>query len=685
MPHRVAIDVGGTFTDLCALDEETGDLLFVKDQTTPPNFADGVVRVFRRSGLKGKEVDRFIGTGSTIVINALTEMKGAKTALITTKGFRDVLEIQRSNRTDMYNFRYKKPETFVPRYLRFEIDERVDSQGRVLKPLKESDVLMVAKNLEDEKVEAIAICLFNSYANVQHEIICRNILKERLPDVPITMSHVLTREWREYERSNTAVFNAFVQPVVDRYLTNLDKELKRAGVDIMLHVMQSNGGVATLDRARETPIYEVESGPVGGVIGAAFIGEATRERNIISLDVGGTTAKTALVDDGEIRINTTYFIGRNQFSSGHPIKVPTVDIVEIGAGGGSVAWINEVGAFRVGPQSAGADPGPACYGKGGDKPTVTDGFLLTHVLNPNYFLGGEIKLDGKKAERAYRPLTEKLGMEVTEAALGAIRLASANMINALKLVSVRRGYDPRDFVMVAFGGAGPTFATSLASELGIRKVIIPRVPGVFSAWGMLLTDLRHDFVQTKVMPLTVENMSEIDTILESMQEEAFKLLKEEKINKEKVYFATFLDMRYHGQEHTVKVPLNLDRLGKRVVELVADNFHMLHEKEYTFRLYDPIEIVNIHLTALGKVMKPSLTILEEGSRNASLAVKETREVEISEKGPIKASIYERDNIPLNVMIRGPAVIEEPTSTTVLHENDKMVVDKFGSMIISIVV
>ncbi len=681
MAVRVAIDVGGTFTDLCALDEATGKIVFVKDSTTPSNFANGVVHVVKRSGLKGERIDRFIGTGSTMVINALTERKGAKTVLVTTKGFRDVLEIQRSNRTDLYNFRYKKPEPFVKRRLRFEVEERVDFAGNVLIPLKRDDVLRVAEACRREKAESVAVALYNSYANPSHEIECQQLLSERLSGVPITMSHELTREWREYERTNTAVMNAFVRPKVEQYLDSLENEMRSLGIKIKLHVMQSNGGVSTFEQGRKTPIYQVESGPIGGVIGALILGGAVNSENLITLDVGGTTAKTSLIDSGSFKINTEYNIGRSQFYAGYPVKVPVVDIVEIGAGGGSIAWVDELGSLKVGPRSAGAEPGPACYGKGGREPTITDAFVLSGVLDPNYFLGGEIRLDPSLSQRAFEELADKMKMGVLKVAVGVIRLATANMVNAMKLVSVRRGYDPRDFAIVAFGGCGPMFATALAKELGVKQVVVPRVPGVFSAWGMLMTDLRHDYIQTKVVKFNLNTLKELLAIVEGMMEKASDQLTEEGISRKNVRFETTFDMRYAGQEHTVPTPVPLGPDEKKALPVIERRFHQLHYKQYDFTLKDPLEVVNVHLVAFGRVKKPGMTLWRptEVKRRGS---PKTRRV-YAEKGFVKVAVYNRENLPSGTGIRGPAVIEEPTSTTILRENERMKVDKFGNLVIEV--
>ncbi len=678
MGYRVAVDVGGTFTDLCALNEKTGELVFVKDSTTPANFAHGVVQVIRKSGLKKEDFTSFLGNGSTIVINAITERKGAKTGLITTKGFRDVLEIQRSNRTDMYNFRYEKPRPFVPRHRVFEVDERLDFQGNVLKALDEKSVWAALEKCKGFGVESLAVCLYNSYSNPEHEEMIGEAARKILPQVPVTLSHELTREWREYERMNTAVMNAFVQPVVDLYLSTLTSELRKMGVTIPLHVMQSNGGVSTFDRARKTPIYQIESGPIGGIIGAAFLGRVIGEPNVLSLDVGGTTAKTSLVDDGEVKVNTDYKVARSAFSSGYPVKVPVVDIVEIGAGGGSIAWANEVGSLNVGPQSAAADPGPACYDRGGKSPTVTDAFLLTGVIDPDYFLAGEIKLQKSRSEEAFKELASTLGRSLRDAAIGTIQVAIANMINALKLVSVRRGYDPRDFAMVAFGGGGPMFATALARELGVERVIVPRVPGVFSALGMLLTDLRHDFLQTRVLRLSQEALKEALGVGEGFREEAVKRFEEERVLSADVWHELSFDLRYLGQEHTVNVPID----WKDSVADVEKKFHDRHFKEYTFKLTDPLEIVNIHLASYGKVKKPRLKKYK-ASGAVGDALKGKRNVVFENGKLLRIPVFQRDKLPSKNRLKGPAIIEEPTSTTILRPGDKLMVDDYGNLMISI--
>jgi N-methylhydantoinase A len=679
---RAAVDVGGTFTDVCALDEDTGDLIFIKDSTTPKDFSIGVMNTIKKSGVEGDRIRRFVATGSTMVINAITERKGAKTGLVTTKGFRDVLEIQRSNRTDMYNFMYRKPEPLVPRYLRTEVRERTDADGTVIDKLHEEDLEGITSLFKKEQVRSIAVCLYNSYANPAHEERCAARIKELFPGVYVSTSVSLCSEWREYERTNTAVINAYVQPIVDGYLQNLRKGLKNLGVKADLFVMQSNGGVASFEQAIATPVFQVESGPAGGVIGAAAVGSAAGMRNVIALDVGGTTAKTSLVDDGKVRISAEYNLEKTPFSAGYPLKVPIVDIVEIGAGGGSIIWADDVGSLRVGPISAGADPGPACYDKGGDKPTLTDAFVVTGIIDPEYFLGGEIRLRKDLSQKALGPLSKQLSLHLHELALGAIRIADANMINMIKLISVRRGYDPRDFAIVAFGGAGPMFAVDLARDLGVNTVIVPLVPGVFSAWGMLLTDLRHDFVQTKVMPFEGAILVQLNSIYDKLKQRAVEILHKEGVTDQETYFRPSLDLRYLGQEHTVNTPVDSIPLKPPDIQKTKERFDRLHQAHYTFSLKDPVEIVNTRLTAYGRVKKPAVKPMKKLKPSLSKARRGERRVGLLD-GECNAKIFERSLLPVGAKVKGPAIVEETTSTTLVGPGDVLTVNKYGHLIINV--
>ncbi|MFV2043636.1 MAG: hydantoinase/oxoprolinase family protein, partial [Anaerolineales bacterium] len=497
MAVRLATDIGGTFTDMVAFDERTGRVELGKAASTPNDLAQGILDSIADAPVNLAEANYFVH-GCTVVINAITERSGAKTALVTTAGFRDVLEIGRGNRPDMYNLRFKKPVPFVPRHLRFEVRERVNHRGEVLTPIHIEDLDPIVARCRADGVEAIAICLLHSYSNPEHEQHLVAALSEQLPGIAVTASHDITQEWREYERTSTVVLNAYVMPAVQHYLDRVQTAVSERGLTRQLHVMQSNGGTASFAMARQRPIHLIESGPVAGVSGAAVVGRAIGEPNVISLDIGGTTAKCSLIEGGEPKTTTEYRVEWTPLFPGYPVKTSVVDIVEIGAGGGSIAWFEEGEVLRVGPKSAGAEPGPACYGKGGSAPTVTDAKLVAGVINANNFLGGKVQLYPDLARQALEPIALRLGTTVESAANGVIRMVNSNMTEALKLVSVRRGYDPRDFALVAFGGGGAMHAAALAEELQLKKVIIPTNPAHFSAWGMLVTQPRVDVVRTRV-------------------------------------------------------------------------------------------------------------------------------------------------------------------------------------------
>ncbi len=686
---RLASDIGGTFTDLVYLDERTGALGSAKADTTPPEFERGVLETIRKAGIDARAADFFVH-GTTVIINALTERKGVRTGLITTRGFRDVLEIGRANRPDLYNLTYAKPRPFVPRALRLEVTERVNYKGEVLVSLVEAEVMAAAERLVAEQVEAIAVCFLHAYANPAHEARAAQLIRERFPQIAVTASHEITREWREYERTSTAVLNSYVKPIAGRYLDRLDRELTRTGVGGARYVMQSSGGTATFAAAREAPIAMVESGPVAGVLGAVAIGKVAGESNIISLDIGGTTAKTSLIERGEVKVTTEYKIEWTRATAGYPIKAPVVDIVEIGAGGGSIAWIDDAGSLHVGPQSAGAQPGPACYGRGGADPTLTDANVVAGRINPDYFLGGEIRLDVNRAREALRPIAKRFGLGEQEAALGVIRLANANMVNALKLVSVHRGYDPRDFTLVAFGGGGAMHATALAPELHIARVLIPSNPAVFSAWGMLMTDLRYDLIWTSIQRTSSAANNGLDAVWQTLERQALEYFTRQGVAKSRLVFARFADMRYAGQEHTVKVPVPATTMTKAAIAGVERAFHDLHEQRYTFRLPSAIEFVNFHLTAFGTVDKPRVPRLRSprsgsgrGKGNAREALKGRREVDFDRHGRLAAAVYERGRLTPGAQVKGPAIVEEPAATTVLFPGQRAEVDGFGNLIIEV--
>lgn len=672
---KVATDIGGTFTDLVYVNDR-GDLGIAKSHTTPPNFEQGVMDVIQQAGIEPDAIKTFIH-GTTVIINALTERKGAKTGLITTKGFRDVLEIARGNRPDLYNVRYQKPTPFVERYLRKEVEERLNYKGEELTPLNKNEIKEIVDFFKKEKVEAIAVSFLHSYANPVHEQETVAYIKALWPEVFVTASHEITKEWREYERTNTAVFNAYVKPIATSYVNKLDEKQKRSNN----YIMQSNGGTTTFENAKNIPIHIVESGPVAGIFGAAVLGNILGEKNIIAFDVGGTTAKCSLIENGEVKVSTDYYIERDDRHAGYPIKTPVVDIVEIGNGGGSIAWIDDAGSLKVGPKSAGALPGPVAYGQGGTEPTTTDANLLTGRLSPKNF---DYTVNMHKVKDAIETkIANYFNISAEEAALGIIRIANSNMLNALKLISIRKGYNPREFSLIAFGGGGSMHAAALAKELGVKKVIIPVASSVFSAWGMLMTDLRHDYIQTYITRLTDLDPAVINREWDNLENSAYHEFLYEDVKKSSVMFTRFLDMRYLGQEHTVKVPVPNGRWNKETLETIIQSFHELHEKTYTFKLENAeTEIVNLHLTAVGIVEKPEL---EKEHRDGEVkdAIKEVRPVYFEDTGWVQTDIYDRDKLPTLKTVTGPAIVEEKASVTVLYEGQTLVVDEYGNLILEI--
>ncbi|GHV29279.1 5-oxoprolinase [Spirochaetia bacterium] len=673
---RIATDIGGTFTDLVALDEQ-GRVYTVKGDTTPPNFEQGVIEVMEKSGINPGDLSAFIH-GTTTIINALTERKGAKTGLITTRGFRDVLEIARCNRPDLFNLVFAKPRPFIPRYLRFEVEERIAADGEIITPLNKAELAQAAEGLKKEGVEAVAVCFINSYANDKHEQETLACIKEALPGVFVTSSGQITREWREYERSSTVALNAYVGPVASQYIYKLEKELDRIGVKGGKFFMQSNGGTTPFEGARENPINMVESGPVAGVFGTAVLGKAIGEEQLIAFDVGGTTAKCSLIDRGEVKITTSYRIERTDRNAGYPIMIPVVDIVEIGNGGGSIAWIDPSGSLKVGPKSAGALPGPVAYGRGGTEPTTTDACLIAGRLSPANF-AGTVDIAAVEAALVNR-VGKPLGMDAEEAAVSVIRVAESNMYNALKLISVRRGYDPRDFTLVAFGGGGPMHAASLARELGIRRVVVPVAAAVFSAWGMLMTDMRHDYIQTRIRLLDQASPRELDQMWDGLLDKARKDFSSHGVSD--ISFDYYADMRYAGQEHTVKVRTPAPSWDDAAKAKIVKGFHETHEHYYTYRLEGtPVEIVNLHLAVYGKTDKPELKKLPRQNGSLEKAFKEKRRVYFSQEGWQDTPIYDRERLFPGARLTGPVLVEEKAAAALAGTGQTLTVDDYGNLII----
>ncbi len=671
---RVATDIGGTFTDLVALYD--GQVTAIKSHTVPDDFAQGVFNTLEKGAIAGADIAFFVH-GSTIVINTLTQRKGVKTGLITTRGFRDVLEIARGNTPDLFNTYYRKPKPCIPRYLRQEVSERTDHRGNIIAQPAEAELGAALDFFRGETVEALAVCFLHSYANPENEQLALAFIKRQWPGITVLASHQVCREWREYERANTTALAAYILPPADAYLNRLEQGLQEKGLNSAPFIMQSNGGIDSVDSARANPIGMVESGPAGGVLGALAYAKLIDEQNVITLDIGGTTAKCSLIHNGMARITTDYHIEKTRKNAGYPIKTPVIDIVEIGSGGGSIAWLDDAGCLRVGPRSAGSAPGPVAYGLGGRDPTITDANLLTGRINPERFAAGEIKPRLDRVRAAFADIAQQVAVEPIDAAQGVLQLANANMINVLKLVSLNRGHDPRDFSLMAFGGGGALHAVALAEELNIPKVIIPPYSAVFSAWGMLMIDLRRDYINTAIIPLHASAQADIDQRFAELQQEAEREFSAQGVPRSAIYHQHYLDTRYVGQEHTVK--LNV-RAGTLSIEALTADFHNAHEQEYTFRLDNAVEVVNLHLASFARVEKTELQALPRAGRvDPALALAGCREVVYADGNVLTAQIYARDRLRPGMEISGPAIIEETTGAAVIHQGNRVATDDYGGL------
>ena len=683
---RVATDVGGTFTDLAYFetDIESGEqrVRTAKVDTTPPDFERGVLELLHKAEVPFSDIG-FLAHGTTVIINAITERKGAKTGLITSEGFRDVLEIARGDRPNFFNLTYVKPPPFVPRYLRREVPGRMNYRGEELVPVDLAGLKDIVEAFCAESVEAIAICLLHSYANEAHEVAVLEKVRALAPEISVVASHQITRQWREYERTNTAVLSAYVQPTADRYLTNLNSSLEEGGFDGSLYIMQSNCGIDTVDSTRQTPITMIESGPASGVWGAAELGRLLDEPNVLALDIGGTTAKCSLIEGGHAKVISDYWIERNQENSGYPILAPVVDIVEIGNGGGSIAWVDHLGKLHVGPQSAGANPGPVSYGRGGSEPTTTDANLALGRINPEYFCGGAVTADMEAVNGALDQLAGVLEVSRDEAARGIVRIANHNMINALKLVSLNRGHDPRDFTLVTFGGGGGMHANALAKELQIENVIIPAESAVFSAWGMVMSDLRRDYFKTYLSDLDERAPARLQEVFGALEAQAHAEFSSEGLEAGQLNYVRFARFRYRNQEHSTEVLLPDDGVTANNLVEIRERFETNYEREYTYRLKTTVEVVGLHLVAQGEVGKLELVEKRVSGRKLKDAVKGQRRVDFDVDGIHDATLYDGALLEPGMTFDGPGIIEEPGDTIVINPASHAKVDQYGNVVLEI--
>lgn len=681
---RVATDVGGTFTDLVQFetDSRTGrsTVRSAKSPTTPPTFDRGVLDVFERAGVVFEEVQSHVH-GTTVVINAITERKGAKVGLIATEGFRDTLAIARGNRPDFFNLSYEKPEPFVPRYLRREIHGRLTYTGEEREPLDLVGLAPIVDDFRTDGVEAIAVCLLHSWANPGHERAVADEVRRLWPEASVVVSSDITREWREYERTSTAVLSAYVQPVAERYLRDLEAQLVAKSLGGPTLVMQSNCGVGSVDSVAAAPIVMVESGPASGFYGAAQLGRQLGDLNVLALDIGGTTAKCSLIEDGQVKIMTDYWLERDRSSAGYPAMVPVVDLVEIGNGGGSIAWVDEFKKLHVGPQSAGAKPGPVSYGAGGTAATTTDANLWLGRIGQDDFCGGDIVPDMAATERALSSVGESLGISTDAAARGIVRIANNNMVNALKLISLNRGHDPRDFTMVAFGGGGPMHAVALASELGVTKVVIPASASVFSAWGMIVSDLRHDYFVTALADVEQGSLDRLIAAFERTEQRAIADFAQDGVAEADIVMQLQGRFRYAGQEHTTDVTIEPGDLTPEGLPGLLERFGSMYEAEYTYRLDASVEMVGIHLIATVPNEEVHGQPADLGSEDPASAITGRRQIDFADDGIWEAVVYEATALSPGMGFAGPAVIEGAGTSVLVHPGWDVTMDAHHNLIL----
>ncbi len=685
---RVAADIGGTFTDIAAVTED-GELLTWKLPSTPPSFDDavstGIEALFRKHSIKLSEIDEVLH-GCTVATNAILEQKGAKTALITTKGFRDVLEIQRVRVPKLYDPLYEKPSPLVPRNLRFEVDERLDANGRVIRELDLDQLNDVIEKLKKEDIEAIAVCFLHSFVNPTHEEMVETIIKKEFPECFVSISSQILPQKREYERTSTTVINSYVGPPVSRYLSALIQKLKLSNLTNRLTVMQSSGGVLDAESCLQKPAHIVECGPAAGVVGAEYIAKRSGFDNVITLDMGGTTAKASIIEGGKYTLADEYEVGGGMSSSsalvgkgGYALKLPVIDIAEVGAGGGSIAWLDGVGSLKIGPESAGALPGPACYGLGGERPTVTDANLVLGYLNPKGLAAGTVLIDKTISESAIKKeIAEPMGLGLMETAYGIHSVANASMMRAVRAVTTYKGRDPRDFILFAFGGAGGLHAVELAKTLKIKKVLVPKAGGVFSALGLLYSNLEASETAPLLSLLAEVPLQAAEQLFLQMQKKITKTIGGDA---EKITFKRFADLRFQGQAYELNIPFQNSFLNEEELKRLASSFEEKHLTRYghAFSGEFPIELVNLRLMGIKSTLMPELTHAAKESKCEVCSRKVYFGPNI---GLVKSRVVSRDGLEHNA-IEGPLIIEDYEGTVVVPPDCKAYLDDIGNIIIEI--
>jgi N-methylhydantoinase A len=671
---HVGIDTGGTFTDLIAIDLERGRLSSLKTSSRPDAPGRAVAAALSEGKIPGREVERFTH-GTTVGANALIERTGCRVGLLTTKGFEDTPYIQRINRRVLYDLTWTKPRPLVGgRALCLGVDERLTASGGVLREVEPDDVRELCAKLRAQGAEAIAICLLFAYLNTEHEQQVREIVAEELGDLPVSVSHEIAPIWREYERTNTTIADAYLKPLLASYIASLDSELRAAGVERSWTLMKSNGGAMLSSAASQAPVQTIMSGPAGGMIATERIAAAEGIANVLSLDMGGTSADVGLIVDGQQRHTTEY-----EIEWGLPAAIPVIDIKSIGAGGGSIAWADKGGFLRVGPVSAGAQPGPACYARGGSRPTVTDANLVLGRLDPGYFLGGRMALDASLAAAAINGLAEQLSMQPIDLAASIIAIANENMANAIKMVSLERGHDPRRFSLLGFGGAGPLHAVAVAQSLGIPQVIVPLFPGVFSAIGLLLADLRVDKIWTQAFRSTDVDAALVQGQFERITERALEELREEGFEGEPTVERA-INMRYLGQNYEHEIRVEAGGITDDALRAAFDSFASMHRARYGYAIEgETIELVSFKVTAVGR--RPEIQ-LHEPETPADVPQASARQVYFAGEGWVETAVVHRAALEREVTHTGPLLIQEEGSTTLVPPGFSVRKSPIGSLLVS---
>ena len=680
MTWRIGVDSGGTFTDVCLFEDESGRIEVWKVSSTPDDPSRGIAQGFEegvgRVGLEPADVGYF-GHGTTVATNALIQHRGVKTGLITTQGFRDLLEIGRQKRPDLYDLQVDKPPVLVARDLRLEVPERIRHDGTVETRLDEQALREAVRALRDAGVEAVAVCFLYGFVRTEHEAIARRIVAEEFPEAFACVSHDVAPEFREYERMSTTVVNAYLGPVMQKYIHRLAERLHGLGLKVPPHLTQSNGGVIGFDQAARLPVRTVLSGPSTGVVAAQAVGRMAGLENLITFDMGGTSTDVALLQNGACRLASEAVV------HGYPIKAPMLDIHTVGAGGGSIAHVDSGGLLKVGPRSAGAFPGPVCYAKGNDEPTVTDANVVLQTLNPAHLLGGRMKVDQALAKAAIGRLADRLNMDVMATAQGILSVVIANMARAIRVISVQRGHDPRDYTLAAFGGAGPLHAARLAKELEIGRILVPRNPGILCAMGLLLTDLRADFATTRLRTLSSAVLPEVEDAFLTLRQQADAWFVREEITPEARQVACTVDMRYAGQNYELSVPVPDGPITSATLDRLADGFASAHQRMYGFVAEgEPVQLVTFRVEATGLVRKAAFQPRPMRGADASAAIVGRRDVWFAESAAFVACpIYDRDKLDAGNRIAGPAIIEQMDATTVIPQGMTARVEPYLNLIL----